>query len=66
MQGTMPPSIPSLVARLSDGTDQHKVQAAEALGNLADNDANRASIADAGGIAPLVALVRDGTDEQKA
>ena len=39
---------------------------AGALARLAyDNDANKATIADAGGIPPLVALVHDGTEIQK-
>ena len=64
----MPQSVTSLVALVRDGTDEQKANAADALQNLAcNNDANRVAIADAGGIAPLVALmVRDGTDEQKA
>ncbi|RLN32777.1 hypothetical protein BBJ28_00025592, partial [Nothophytophthora sp. Chile5] len=38
----------------------------EVLSRLADgNDANRIAIAQEGGIAPLVALVRGGTDSQK-
>ncbi|RLN91437.1 hypothetical protein BBJ28_00023213, partial [Nothophytophthora sp. Chile5] len=42
------------------------VKAVEALGYLAhNNDANRIAIAQEGGIAPLVALVRDGTGWQK-
>ena len=43
-----------------------KEEAAGALCSLArDNPDNRVAIARAGGIAPLVALARDGTDGQK-
>ena len=39
--------------------------AAHALANLATNDATRAAIAEFGGIAPLVAMVSNGTRAQK-
>ena len=41
-----------------------KVEAAAALRNLARNADNQVAIAKAGGIAPLVALARDGTEKQ--
>ncbi len=63
MSHLLPRSIPSLVALMRDGTEEQKADAAEALRNLACNDADCVSIAGAGGIAPLVALVRDGTDK---
>ena len=60
----MPQSVTSLVALVRDGTDEQKANAARALAMLAfGNDANRVSIVDAGGIAQLVELVRDGTAE---
>ena len=43
-----------------------KTTAAGALRNLAANADNQLAISQAGGIAPLLALARDGTDEQKA
>ena len=50
-----------------EGNAGEAAAAAKALGRLAyDNDANRAAIADAGAIAPLVALVTNGSaDGQK-
>jgi len=69
--------VPELVLQLSGGGDKRKERAAAALANLAgandDNISNvlkhkadvQAAIAAAGGIAPLVALVRSGTDGQK-
>ena len=42
-----------------------KENAAGALRNLACNDDNQEAIVRAGGIAPLIALARDGTDSQK-
>ncbi len=39
--------------------------AARALGNLANNSDNQQAIVEAGAIAPLVKLVRSGTDDQK-
>ena len=62
MAGAMPPTVMSLVALVRDGTDvTQRLRAVDVLRSLARNDANRASI-----IAPLVALVRDGTAEQRA
>jgi hypothetical protein len=50
-----------------DGTDEQKVQAAGALGNLAIGSlANGDVVRKSGGIPVLVGLARDGTDEQKA
>jgi len=43
-----------------------KVRAAWALANLALNDENRATIASAGGIPPLIALLGGGPDNVKA
>ena len=45
--------------------DAQKQHAANALANLAVNDDNKIAIAKAGGIPPLVALIRDGNDTQK-
>ena len=42
-----------------------KLWAAIALWNLADNDDTKVAITEAGGIAPLIALARGGTDGQK-
>ena len=71
--------IPPLVALLCDGNDAQKATAARALGNLeyeyCDSDMDydddeeyfdhRIAIAKAGGIPPLVALVRDGNAKQR-
>uniref|UniRef100_A0A7S3WV90 Uncharacterized protein n=1 Tax=Emiliania huxleyi TaxID=2903 RepID=A0A7S3WV90_EMIHU len=54
--------VPELVLHLSGGGDKRKEQAAAALAKLARNADNRVAIAKAGGIAPLVALARGGTD----
>ena len=48
-----------------DGTDGQKEMTAGALMCLADNADNKAAIAKEGGIAPLVALARNGTEKQK-
>ena len=53
------------MALVGDGTDAQKEKAARALANLALTDDNQVAIAQAGGIAPLVALARGGTHEQK-
>jgi hypothetical protein len=54
------------VGVLVRGTDQQKQDAAHALGDLAgEGNKSRTAIAQAGGIAPLVALARDGNDKQK-
>ena len=51
---------------LCEGHDASKTAAARALGDLAyANDANRVLIAEAGGIPPLVQLVRDGSADAK-
>ena len=47
------------------GDDAGVYDLAGALCNLAVNDANKAAIASAGGIAPLVELARGGTDGAK-
>ena len=47
------------------GDDAGVCDLAGALCNLAVNDANKAAIASAGGIAPLIELVRGGTDGAK-
>ena len=58
--------ITALVALVRDVTNEQKSSAAaDALWNLAYNDDNQILIAKAGGIPPLVELVRDGTDVQK-
>ena len=58
--------IAAHVVALRTGDDAAKGQAALALRDLAANNAaNKVAIAEAGGIAPLVALARDGTEAQK-
>ena len=58
----MDASIPTLVAELQYPTRQR--WAAAALGHLVANNAdNQAAVARAGGIEPLVALVRGGGEE---
>jgi vacuolar protein 8 len=59
-------ALPPLVAMLGDGTAEERAAAAEALGKLARNDANKAAMAAAGAVEALVALVRDGNCEGKA
>ena len=55
------------VAQLRCGGDRQREQAARGLCSLASNsDNNKVAIAKAGGIAPLVALARGGTDGQKS
>ena len=51
---------------LGDGTAEERAAAAEALGKLARNMANKAAMAAAGAMEPLVALVRDGDPQGKA
>ena len=59
-------SIAAHVAALTSGNEQEKAHAARALRNLTSQDgSNDAAIREAGGIAPLVELVRSGTEEQK-
>ena len=53
--------IAPLVELVHDGSAEAKVQAAQALRNLAFNDANKVLIAEAGGIPPLVKLLRNGS-----
>ena len=57
--------IAPLVELVHDGSAEAKVQAAQALRNLAFNDANKVLIAEAGGIPPLVKLLRDGSSDAK-
>ncbi|KAK7230396.1 ubiquitin-protein transferase [Aureococcus anophagefferens] len=58
--------IEGLVRALREGDDADKAVAARALHKTAHNsDANRVLIAEAGGIPPLVELVRDGSAEAK-
>ena len=61
-------AIPPLVACLSDGpSDVSKEDAAAALANLAFlSEENKVAIAKAGGIAPLLALERDGSAAVKS
>ena len=53
-------ALPPLVAMLGDGTAEEQAAAAEALGKLAHNKANKAAMAAAGAVEALVALERDG------
>ena len=54
------------MALAGGGTDEQKAIAADALRTLAFGDDDvQVAIAQAGGVAPLVALVRDGTSAQK-
>ena len=58
--------IRALVAALGAGDDTVTVPAAKALAKLAvGNDANVVAIPEAGAIAPLVELVRDGSEDAK-
>ena len=59
-------ALPPLVAMLGDGTAEERAAAAEALGKLARNEANKAAMAAAGAVEALVALVRDGDAQGKA
>ena len=57
---------PKLVKLMDEGTPDAKTYAAGALWNLAANHAdNKAAIAEAGGIPPLVALLQDWAREQE-
>ena len=57
----MDEEIEGLVRALREGDDAAKTAAARTLGDLVgDNHANEVLIAEAGGIPPLVQLVRDG------
>ena len=47
------------------GQKKGKQAAAEALRTLAGNDENKVAIREAGDIPPLVAMVRDGTENGK-
>ena len=58
--------IEGLVRALREGDDAAQTAAARALRRLANSDAaSRVRIAEAGGIAPLVELVRDGSANAK-
>ena len=58
--------IEGLVRALREGDDAAKTAAAEALYRLAwDDDADRVLIAEAGGIASLVELLRSGSAQLK-
>ena len=58
--------IEGLVRALGEGDDAARAAAAGVLRNLAYNDdANRVLIAEAGGIPPLVELLRDGSTEAR-
>jgi hypothetical protein len=59
-------ALPPLVAMLGDGTAGERAAAAEALGKLAHNKANKAAMAAAGAVEALVALERDGDAQGKA
>jgi len=48
-----------------EASDREKKEAAKILANLAWNGENKAAIAAAGGIPPLVALVASGSDSAK-
>ena len=58
-------SVEDLVKRLKRGKPVAREQAAGALWNLATNEENQVAIAAAGGIAPLVTLVKKGTPGAK-
>ena len=63
---SIPSEVRKWVEQLRSGGDRQKEEAARELWKLASNsDNNKVAIARAGGIAPLVALVGDGTDGQK-
>ena len=53
--------IEGLVRRLREGNDKAKTEAAQMLGDLAWFGDNRATIVEAGGIPPLVDVLRDGS-----
>ena len=58
--------LKGLVRALCEGDDPAKAAAARALGNFAyNNSANKAAIAKARGIPPLVDLLRDGSAKAK-
>ena len=58
--------LKGLVRALCEGDDKKKAAAARALGNFAyNNSANKAAIAKARGIPPLVDLLRDGSAKAK-
>ena len=54
--------VQQAIADLRSGTQAQKTGAARSLMNLAVDADNKAAIARAGGIEPLVALARSGTD----
>ena len=59
---SIPSEVRKWVEQLRSGGERQKEEAATALANLAYNNAeNKVAIAKAGGIAPLVALARDGS-----
>ena len=59
--------IPTIVKFLKSGTDKQKADGAEAIWSLVGirNINNKRLVREAGGIGPLIALVRSGTDVQK-
>jgi hypothetical protein len=59
MDGEIQNRVQSL--RNPEASDREKKEAAEILANLATDDQNKAAIAAAGGIPPLVALVTSGS-----
>ena len=54
-----------LVRDLREGDDAAKTDAARALWSLAGGTANKAAIAEAGGIPPLIELLRDGLPRER-
>ena len=63
MDGEIQNRVQSL--RNPEASDREKKEAAEILANLATDDQNKAAIAAASGIPPLVALVTSGSDSAK-
>lgn len=59
--------IPTIVKFVESGTDKQKADGAEAIWSLVGirNINNKRLVREAGGIGPLIALVRSGTDVQK-
>ena len=65
IKGSSMAEIGGLVRALREGDDAAKAEAARRLGTIAWSTLNQAAIAEAGGIPPLVELLRDGNAEGK-